>query len=312
MHYTGTIWRPPYEAGSLLLEVTAGCTHHRCKFCTLYRELPFPFRMSPLETVEADLLEAQTAMRSLREGELLLRGLGERPQIKRVFLTGGNPFALEFRRLRRIGELVRQYFPECETIGCFARVTDVAHKSGEELEQLARLGYNGISIGVETGDDKALAFMDKGYEAADILRETKRLEEAGIGYHFLYLAGIAGAGRGKEAAKRSAALFNQTRPGIIGSSMLTVFPDSRLQGEIQAGNWREAGELEKLEELRALVEELSIPVWFATLGSSNAVFVEGRLPEERQRLLGELDHALAKGSEGALRSYREDFTAAGW
>ena len=178
MHYTGTIWRPPYEAGSLLLEVTAGCTHHRCKFCTLYRELPFPFRMSPLETVEADLLEAQTAMRSLREGELLLRGLGERPQIKRVFLTGGNPFALEFRRLRRIGELVRQYFPECETIGCFARVTDVAHKSGEELEQLARLGYNGISIGVETGDDKALAFMDKGYEAADILRETKRLEEA--------------------------------------------------------------------------------------------------------------------------------------
>ena len=70
--------------------------------------------------------------------------------------------------------------------------------------------------------------------------------------------------------------------------------------------------MEKLEELRALVEELSIPVWFATLGSSNAVFVEGRLPEERQRLLGELDHALAKGSEGALRSYREDFTAAGW
>ena len=32
MHYTGTIWRPPYEAGSLLLEVTAGCTHHKCKF----------------------------------------------------------------------------------------------------------------------------------------------------------------------------------------------------------------------------------------------------------------------------------------
>ncbi len=29
MHYTGTIWRPPYEASSLLLEATAGCTHHR-------------------------------------------------------------------------------------------------------------------------------------------------------------------------------------------------------------------------------------------------------------------------------------------
>ena len=35
MHYTGTIWRPPYEAYSLLVQVTAGCTHHSCKFCTL-------------------------------------------------------------------------------------------------------------------------------------------------------------------------------------------------------------------------------------------------------------------------------------
>ena len=59
MHYTGTIWRPPYEASSLLLEVTAGCTHHKCKFCTLYNDLPFKFRMSPLEDVESDLQEAQ-------------------------------------------------------------------------------------------------------------------------------------------------------------------------------------------------------------------------------------------------------------
>ena len=61
MHYTGTIWRPPYEAASLLLEVTAGCTHHKCKFCTLYHDLPFQFRMSPLSDIESDLQEAQLA-----------------------------------------------------------------------------------------------------------------------------------------------------------------------------------------------------------------------------------------------------------
>lgn len=60
MHYTGTIWRPPYEAASLLLEVTAGCTHHKCKFCTLYNDLPFRFRMSSMEDIEADLQEAQS------------------------------------------------------------------------------------------------------------------------------------------------------------------------------------------------------------------------------------------------------------
>lgn len=59
MHFHGTIWRPPYEAESLLLQATAGCTHHACKFCTLYENLPFRFRMSPLEEIEADLGEAQ-------------------------------------------------------------------------------------------------------------------------------------------------------------------------------------------------------------------------------------------------------------
>ena len=54
MHFDGTIWRPPYEAASLLIQVTAGCTHHSCKFCTLYEDLPFKFRMSPPSEVEED------------------------------------------------------------------------------------------------------------------------------------------------------------------------------------------------------------------------------------------------------------------
>ena len=63
MHYTGTIWRPPYESGSLLLEAAAGCTHHRCKFCTLTTMLPSAFRLSPSEDIEADLAEAQELLR---------------------------------------------------------------------------------------------------------------------------------------------------------------------------------------------------------------------------------------------------------
>ena len=81
MHYTGTIWRPPYEASSLLLEVTAGCTHHKCKFCTLYDDLPFQFRMSPIEDIEADLREASIICKMWKSN-----------RIKRTFLTGANPF----------------------------------------------------------------------------------------------------------------------------------------------------------------------------------------------------------------------------
>ena len=141
MHYTGTIWRPPYEAGSLLIEATAGCTHHRCKFCNLYDGLPYPFRMAPLEQIEADLLEVQMELRRRRD----------KPQVRRVFLVGGNPFALEFKRLRRIGELIRQYFPECRSVGCFARVTDITRKTDWELGELKKLGYR-MKFPAKTGD----------------------------------------------------------------------------------------------------------------------------------------------------------------
>ena len=97
MHYTGTIWRPPYEASSLLLEVTAGCTHHKCKFCTLYADLPFQFRMSPLNDIESDLLEVQTLRYNpASQMTARLRGLQCPQPIERVFLTlrfKNRPFA---------------------------------------------------------------------------------------------------------------------------------------------------------------------------------------------------------------------------
>lgn len=293
MHYTGTIWRPPYEAGSLLIEVTAGCTHHKCKFCTLYDDLPFQFRMSPLEDVEADLLEAQIQMRTWRS-----------KQVKRIYLVGANPFVLQFERLEEISKLIHQYFPECETIGCFARVTDVTLKTDEELRKLHHLGYDGITIGVETGDNEALTFMHKGYLAQEIVEQAKRLDQASITYNFFYLTGISGSGRGMKGALESAKIFNMTHPKIIGSSMLTIYPESELYQEIQNGNWAEESELEKLNELKTLIEHLEIPVYFATLGASNAVWVEGTLPKDKTVMISHLEKICHPDNETVLRQYR--------
>lgn len=305
MHFTGTIWRPPYEAASLLIEATSGCTHHRCKFCTLYNDLPFSFRMSPLEDIEADLLEAQTALHSpMGKLTAALQGLPDREGPGRAFLTGANPFVLRTSRLLEIARLIGQYFPTIQTIGSFARITDIGLKTDGELEQLRAAGYDGLTIGVETGDGPSLAFMDKGYAPEDILTQCRRLDRAGIGYSFFYLTGIAGAGQGERSAGASAELFNQLYPRLIGSSMLTVYPDSRLYREIQAGNWREAGEVEKYGELKTLVSHLDIPVTFAALGASNAYQFQGRLPEEREALLAALDGIIRRESEDRLRSYR--------
>lgn len=293
MHYTGTIWRPPYEAGSLLIEVTAGCTHHRCKFCTLYNDLPFPFRMSPLEDIESDLQEAKAQLERWNDHG-----------IKRIYLVGANPFVLRFERLKVIAELIHTYFPTCQTIGCFSRVTDVTNKTDAQLQELRQLGYTGLTIGVETGDDTALTFMHKGYQAQDIITQTKRLDQAQITYNFFYLTGIAGKGRGLENAQNSAAIFNQTHPQLIGSSMLTIYPESALYQDIQAGSWQEAGELEKLEEIMTLIDKLNIPVYYAALGASNAMQLQGHLPEDKDLLLSTLQQICQPENEAKLRRYR--------
>ena len=305
MHYTGTIWRPPYEASSLLLEVTAGCTHHKCKFCTLYNDLPFKFRMSPLGDVESDLQEAQLwgtdpiALLTAR-----LQGLPRPERIQRAFLTGANPFVLKSERLLAIADLIRQYVPSIKTIGCFARITDVTLKSDEELASLHQAGYDGLTIGIETGDDEALQFMNKGYTAADIVKQCQRLDQAGIHYSFFYLVSISGAGRGEIGAKATADVCNRLHPTLIGVNMLTIYPDSELYQEIQRGNWKEESEIEKYKEIRTLLESLEIPTQFAALGASNAFQFQGTLPEDKEALAAALDKIIETVKEDDLREYR--------
>lgn len=294
MHYTGTIWRPPYEASSLLLEVTAGCTHHKCKFCTLYADLPFPFRMSPLADIAADIKEAREMYRRLQGRK-----------ITRTFLTGANPFVLQYDRLMEIAKLIRAEFPEMETIGSFARITDISLKSDTQLAGLRKAGYDGLTIGIETADDEALHFMNKGYLAADILEQCGRLDRAGIRYSFFYLTGISGAGRGEAGAKATAAVCSRLHPTLIGANMLTVYPDSELYQEIRRGAWKEESETEKYKEIRTLVEHLRIPTVFAALGASNAFQMQAELPGDRQKLLEFLDDVIEHVGEDRLRRYRE-------
>lgn len=304
MHYTGTIWRPPYEAESLIIEATAGCTHHGCKFCTLYEDLPFKFRPSPMEHVASDLLESQTWYHDP------LRKTGERlfetgkASCNRVFLAGANPFGLKARCLLEVSDLVRAHFPGCGSIGCFSRITDVARKTDEELRELAAAGYDGLTIGVETGDEAALAFMNKGYEAKDIVEQCARLDAAGIAYAFFYLAGISGKGRGVEGARKTADVMNRTNPWLIGANMLTVYRSSELYQEILAGTWEEETEVEKYEEVKELVFDLAIETEFAMLGASNPVMLQGRLPEHKAQIVSAIDDIVNSVGEERLREYR--------
>ena len=275
LHFTGQVWRLPYEANAQLLQLTSGCTWHRCKFCSLYDGTPF--RMSPLSEIEEDL-------KVIRQWQ---------PRARRVYLTGANPFALSYNRLMDVALLLRKYLPHLVSFGMFARVTDIIPKSVEELRNLRHLKLDSINIGMETAYDPTLERMNKGYRAADILEQLSKLDEAGIRYNVFYLNGLGGKGNGMASALATAEILNRLHPCIINIVSLTIFPESQLYQEVMDGTYEEEPEIERLVEMRTLIGQLDIKTNLLGHHVSNTVPITGALPNDKTALLAELDKAIA-------------------
>jgi len=289
MHYTGPVVRPPHEMNSVLLEVTVGCTHNSCRFCTFYRDTRF--RMAPLEQIESDLKEVQRY----------------NPNAERVYALGGDPFTLSVSRLKTIGKLIRKYLPKAN-IGTYARVDSVIHKTVDELKELRETGFNDLVIGIESGDDEVLRMMNKGYTSKQILTECRKLEEAGINYYVIYLGGLAGHGNGKRNARRTAEVLNQLHPSHMYMTSVAVLPDSELYQDVLAGRFQEATELERIKETLLLVQSLKNPIILYGQSVANPVNFIAKLPEQREKLIEELETVIRNFSEKdeeMLRSHRE-------
>ena len=294
MHYTGTIYRPPFEARSLLLQVTTGCSHNRCSFCTMYRDEPF--RVEPLEQIEEDLAEARQYV----------------PNVTRVFLENGDPFALSADRLEQIAVMVHAYLPRVQTIAMYASIKNVIGKSDEELRRLRKHGINELNIGVESGLDEALVYMNKGYTSDQAKHELNRLKSAGIDYGANIMLGCAGPERRHENAAATAALLNETKPYLIFTGTIHSDPGCPLYEDMQSGRFVESTFGEYLDEEEELLELLDLTdCHLFGLHPSNIVTMHGNLPEDkaamlelvrkrREELANRLDERPVRYGEGAV------------
>ena len=277
MHYRGKVFRPPFEEKSLLIEATVGCSRDKCAFCSLYHDTPFS--PSPMEDVESDI-----------------RFIGRnRTLFKRVFLVGGDPFCLPFNRLQRIGELIGEQMPRVETIGCYASVRNILAKTPDQLAQLAQLGYSGLNIGLETGLDDVLAFMDKGNTADEAREAFARLNEAGIPFTLNLVMGLAGTGRGTENALANAAIVNEAQPQLLIVTALNVWPGSKLYDYVEAGEFTPPTLREIIEEEVAFLRATELEdTFFFGMHELNPVRVNGNLPEDRDFLAAELEAGIGR------------------
>lgn len=287
MHFTGRTWRPPYEASSVIIQAASGCTYRKCRFCSLYQNECF--RMSPMEEFEEDLKEIKSYQ----------------PYARRMFWTDANPFAMSYENLKLRALTVRDYLIKCRTMAMFASIRDIKDKEVWQLKKLRAMGINGLSIGTESGDDDTLALANKGYTAADILEQCRKLDEAGIEYYFVYMTGLAGKDGGYRNAVNSARLFSQLNPYFISVDSLTLFPGTELWQMEKEGRFVPAGEKERLQELQVFIRNLQIRTHLFANSSSNFYPVTAYLPKERDAVVSELQYVLDTVSEEEMAEYRK-------
>ncbi|WP_286532979.1 radical SAM protein, partial [Duncaniella freteri] len=226
------------------------------------------------------------------------------PRARRVYLTGANPFALSYDKLMDVAILLRKYLTHMVSFGMFARVTDIAPKSVAELKNLCHMKLDSINIGIETAHDPTLDRMNKGYHASDILEQLSKLDEAGIRYNVFYLNGLGGKGNGEASAIATADFLNRLHPCIINIVSLTVFPESQLYQDVLDGTYIEEPEIERLMEMRTLIDKLDIKVNLLGHHISNTVPITGALPDDKAAILREFDEAIARFPETELKAYR--------
>ncbi|MGN0255522.1 MAG: radical SAM protein [Chordicoccus sp.] len=278
MEFHGPIIRPATDADSVFIEVTAGCTHNSCSFCNFYKDTPF--YMAPIEQVERDLKEAKE----------------EFPNAKKIWASGGNPFALSAKKLIALGHLFKRYYPHA-VVSTYSRIDDLFRKSVDDIRAIHESGIDDIMIGIESGDDEVLSFVNKGYTAADVVRECRKLDQAGLPYRSIYLGGLAGQGKLVESAKKSATVFNQIHPYFMYLTNVTVMPGTKLYRQRESGEFVESTEKERLMEIRELVSDLKNPIVVDSETSSSSVYFIADLPKDREALRDRLDRYIDSFSE---------------
>ncbi len=270
--YNGTVYRPPMEAATFLLPVTEGCTHNSCKFCNMYKGIPF--RILPFEQISSYLDEAVNFYHQYRR------------KMTRVYLVGADPFTLSVDKLRGVTDLIHEKVPECETITMYAAVRNIMSKTDEDLVQIRDMGINDLYVGVESTLDDVLAYLNKGNSAEDAKRQLLRLNKAGIRHLDMMMTGAAGKGRGEESAKSAAAFFTETKPAMIIYTTMSVFPGTELEKEVSSGNFIPAKEKEILTEEKVLLENLNQPdIYFWAAHSLDSVRLQDYLTKENRNVM---------------------------
>lgn len=276
MHYEGTIIRPPSEANSIILQVTLGCSHNKCTFCTAYKDKLFQIKSDHVINSDIDFASRSCTC------------------LKRVFLADGDALIIPHARLVSIFRRIRQKLPRVNRISLYGNAKSIRLKSLEQLRELKSLGLHRVYMGLESGDDKVLKKICKGETSLSMIEAAQKIRQSKLFLSVTVLLGIGGIELSETHARLTAETLNKMEPNQVAALTLMVLESSPLARELQNGSFLLPSRDQLLHELRILISTLTLNrCQFHSNHASNYLPIEGRLAKDKDFLLHSIDQALA-------------------
>lgn len=268
--YDYPLYRPPSEAGSMIFQVTLGCSFNKCSFCDMYRTKEYSERPWDEVKTEIDMMSKFY------------------PDTKRIFLADGDALNLSTDRMVQILNYLRDKFPSVERISCYAMPKNLLQKTDAELKELRTAGLDMFYVGIESGNDIVLKKVTKGATGKSIIQACNKAKKHGYVLSCMIILGLGGRKYTKEHISDTAQVLSEVAPDYVGA--LTLHLDPSLNDEFM-GKYGEPFEFlddaEVLDELEGLVQGFNprTPVVFRANHASNVYSIKGTMPEDRDKVL---------------------------
>ncbi|MFC1967783.1 radical SAM protein [Chloroflexota bacterium] len=297
-------YRPPSEARSLLIRATRGCPWHRCAFCRMYIETKFEVRS--VEEVKQDIRAMKREADEIKEWACK-RGYGDSVEdmaiannilwlrqegVKTAFIGDSNSIVMRTEELAEIIQFLYETFPTLERVTSYGRAKTVQRKGLEELERLRDAGLSRLHLGLETGDDELLRYINKGVTAAEMIEAGKKVVASGISLSEYIMLGLGGRERWEQHAQGTARALNEINPDFIRVRTLVMVPGTPLHRRYEQGEFELSSPEEILVEVKRLIESLEVTSNFVSDHISNYLELTGKLPQDKNLLLESIDNVL--------------------
>lgn len=296
------IIRPPSEWKSYFLPLTSGCSNNTCTFCGYYGS---KLQIRDVDDIKSEIdavaLFTQSGIR-LPNVSKVVYAVAQGWDGKRVFLQDGDALVYPFPKLREALQYLNEKLPGVERIGTYSTPQDILRRNSDELKELRQLKLGIFYTGLETGDAELLQKIGKGVSSDKVVEAGKKVKEAGISFSVTIILGLGGIEGSQKHVLETAKILTAIDPDYVGALTLTLVPGTPLYEQWERNEFHPLSPFQSLEELRLIIENSNFTdCFFSSMHASNYLSVRGRLPQNREKMLRELEIVLTARDPSLLR-----------